>query len=465
MYKIIFNIIVLVIYNNIYAQQPSITQVYQNIEEGVDGHISICTDCRDVDLSDGLLYYSVHENKITQNRGNYRGKLLHGNTTLYFIDTEQKHFQANFDEGLINGQLKEWLSDGTLLREEQYIKGIKEGKQSYYTFGELNTEEIYQSGNHLSTNYFHPDVEGVDYSIEYINKRPTYSTEKITYNRSIEGNIIAKRKKYEKSDGVQYNFYDGDYEQQKPNGTTEIVGKYIMNRKEGRWVTHYDERVSGIKVYRDDYLISETFYQEGKPFTGTAIRYFSDGKTIRESISVKNGMRSGATEIRPMRKNVAIKSIEYTSGLPQYESYEIFLSKMEAYQTIQLEKQCDGRGTGLYVSRLYINEEYTVVEMSFINNTLRAESSVIYTPSAGEKNAFNLLIDENKIIPLIKTFRIANAPLQTPLPYGEILSFVLVFESLPQGTQSISLVEGEEAYTINEEGNYIYNWGCFDLKL
>ena len=91
-------------------------------------------------------YYWFKAQEIHQSRGDYEGKLLHGNYTTFYRSKNLKE-KGVFDKGLKNGEWKSWYPDGEIKEVSHWKEGQKHGTMATYDEeGNLLTLITYRKG-------------------------------------------------------------------------------------------------------------------------------------------------------------------------------------------------------------------------------------------------------------------------------------------------------------------------------
>jgi antitoxin component YwqK of YwqJK toxin-antitoxin module len=93
---------------------------------------SIYNDPISLDLSNALIYYSFHHERLFETQGGYTGALLHGKYEALFPD-KTLHSQGDFKMGIKNGEWKYWHQNGFLKLVEHWKKGYKSGDFAEYS--------------------------------------------------------------------------------------------------------------------------------------------------------------------------------------------------------------------------------------------------------------------------------------------------------------------------------------------
>ncbi len=429
------------------------------------GTVEVCVGCDNIKASEGRTYVGLANNKIEVAEGKLMGKPLHGKAVLFFKVNKKPYLKASFFGGQYHQQCKEWTEDGEAVMDANYNKGIKHGKVVNYVFGSVETEDVYDQGKLMAQTSFDPESKKPIKKVEIKNAQGDNRRTKVTYFGLRNQLQVDRAEKWSNGQLISA-YYDGAYLNKDLKGNLIEKGNYKMNEKVGTWERVYADGVKAIITYDRDKIKSEKFVKDGKPFTGTArFGLFSSrqNKLIdRITIEVKNGVRNGNTTfLWGKNKN----SIAYTNGkIAAKESLDNFLKGQKVLKEYTLNKQCDGRGKGLYVEKVLVTDKNTIVYCHY-RNILLTGGAGLGTPSAGQKDGFTMIdVDTKKVNKLKRTFFIQNDKVRRFVYYGEMINFVLVFDKLNDTTKTVSFVEGDEAY-VTQNGSDLYKWGCYDLKL
>lgn len=83
---------------------------------------------KQVPVNNELCYLWYNSNKITETRGGYDGRLLHGYYKSFYAANNQLKEYGQVKYGLKNGEWKYWYADGKLKEIITWKKGRKNGK-------------------------------------------------------------------------------------------------------------------------------------------------------------------------------------------------------------------------------------------------------------------------------------------------------------------------------------------------
>jgi antitoxin component YwqK of YwqJK toxin-antitoxin module len=394
--------------------------------------------------------------------GEIAGEVLHGKVFLFFKDSNNPFIEADYYLGQPHRTYKEWMSDGEPVTETEYKFGVKHGRSFTYNFGILEAVELFENGELTSVTFFDPEGQK-DRTIFYSSNQGTEKRIVITYFTNyglleVEGIESGNNKE------SKVMLYHGSYKKYGKDNKLLVEGNFNKNLKNGIWKRYYGDIIN-IQEYKNDNLISDFFEKEGKPFTGLITEDYVIGKRKTE-IEVKNGIREGKTTEYPLGKAEPRVTNFKKGGIIEKESFESFIAGQKVLAEMSLKSQCDGRGKGLYVDKIIQLENYTVLYMHFINLSLRGEGSTAFTAAPGTNDAFTFIDNESGVkFPLQKVYKLRTGNQRNSVTLGEIVDFVLVFKRIPDTVNSFTLIEGNEAYTINEDGRYSYHWGCYDLLI
>ena len=433
-------------------------QVPLNFEEYV-GYVEVCVSCPFVKAEEGREYTFFEKEQIQTKRGTYEGSLLHGRAFLSSKETSLPVLEAEYFLGQPHNSYQEWLSSGDPVIRTEYKYGIKHGKSISYVFGILESEEIFNEGVSESAIYYTTD--GLpNLKIEYQERHGLEKKIRTTYYTD-QGMVVAEGIQFGDKEAQQTTLYNGLYKKYDKSGKLLVKGNYVNNLKNGSWTYFYGEVVN-VKEYDNDQLVSETFIKNHEPFTGTATEFYSDGKPKLE-IAVQKGIRDGKTlEYAYDRKP---KVTSYKKGKVSGEdSFERFMKKQEVLSEQILKHQCDGRGTGLYVDKMQHTKKHTIVYMHIRNTAMRGETSYVFASAPGEDTSFTLINNQtDEKMGVQKVFQVYDQAYGNSLMHGEMLNFVLVFDRIPEKATNITLIEGNEAFTVSETGEEFFHWGCYDV--
>lgn len=425
------------------------------------GYVEVCKDCSFIRAEDDKEYTYLKDKEIVRRKGSYEGDLLQGRAFLFSKETNLPTLEAEFYLGQPHNIYKEWLSSGEPAAHTEYKFGVKNGKSFSYVFGVLESEETLKNGLSESVTYF--TTEGKpSIKIDYIDRHGLETKIKTTYYGE-QSLVEAEGIRLGDVQDRQITLYNGLFKRFDKKGKLLVKGNYVSNQKDGEW-TFFLGDVVNTRIYAKDKLASEKFTKNKQPFTGIVSESFSDGKPKLE-VAVKNGIREGKTLEYTKGKDRKPKVTLYKKGvIVGEEDLEAFMKKQTVLSEQLLKHECDNRGAGLYADKMQHTKDFTIVSMHFKNTGLPAESSIVFSFSPGNKTAFTLLdnLTNNKWA-VKKVFQLYNEEHGNSLLYGEMQSFVLVFDRIPETTKNITLMEGDEPYTISETGEATYHWGCYDV--
>lgn len=434
------------------------------------GTVEVCEGCKPVKALAERTYIGVENNELQVSEGIVKGQLLHGTAKLFFKSNKKPYLDASFFGGQYHKQCKEWTEDGEFVMNTEYSKGVKNGKSVNYVFGNVETEDTFANGRLKSTTYFDPESKKANYKIEILSTSGNTRRTKATYYGALN-TLEVERKEVVDNGQVVSVYYDGSFINKNKAPGQQLIekGTYKMNHKVGTWIRTYKDGVKATTEYDYDQIKSEKFTKDGKPFTGEAffVVYYPRLKKNKwqkyGKIQVKNGLRDGNSTVL-WGKNIAV--VKYTNGKPSVsKSFGAFLKGKKVIKEYTLSKQCDGRGKGLYVEKIQVTDQYTVVYCHYTNVILTSGAG-LGTPAPGQKDGFTMTdVKTKKVNKLKRTFFIQDDNARSFVYYGEMINFVLVFDKLDDVTKTVSFIEGEEAYVVNSDGSDLYKWGCYDLKL
>jgi antitoxin component YwqK of YwqJK toxin-antitoxin module len=197
----------------------------------------------------------------------FKDGIPNGSWKVYKYNKLAEEF--TYDNGILNGQNKEYYEDGSVKVSRNFVKGKPDGKfLRYSSNGKIESEINYKNGLQ--------DGPEIRYDSESnIRSQSNYAAGKTT------GKEIKNYEDYVQT--ANYNKegkYDGEYSEIYTNGNIKQKGKYINGKKDGTW--EYGKK-NGQKtrtdVYANDEKIKETLY-----YTDNTV------EVIRE---LKNGKKNG----------------------------------------------------------------------------------------------------------------------------------------------------------------------------
>ncbi|MCS6820811.1 MAG: hypothetical protein NZ551_02980 [Microscillaceae bacterium] len=461
MKRIISLLILMLWFSVAWGQYKSKSIVVKHDE--YEGSLEVCENCQDIKPQASKIYAYWDSNEVvTNSEGSFKGKLLHGKADLKYKEGGTPYLQAEFVKGEPNGNYKEWLPDGTLLKDENYLNGVKHGICKYYLFGKLETEELYDQGKLKTITYFSAETEKPERKVEYLQSDGNIKKSRAFYMSANSQTVEVEQLELWEGKELKTIYYDGKYKRYHKNGIKE-EGTYSKNERIGEWKQYYEDGVVATRKYENDRVVSEIFTKDGKNFSGVVIDKYISGK-LKSQYNVKDGLRHGPSLDSAGKKGYII---EYQNGKPTLENlnFDDFLKQVGTItKEYKLKKQCDGRGKGLYIDKIQLTDKYTIAYFHYVSQF--KGNSTIYTPKVGAKEAFTMQINDTKEVkPLVKHFYLLNDDRPKSMWFGEMFSFVLVFDKISPNTKNVSFIEGAEAYSVNAEGGYTHNWGCYDLEL
>lgn len=157
-------------------------------------------------------------------KGFYNGHLYSGIIFANHPNGKRK-YQSTFNEGVDNGEFKEWNEDGILIKISHYKQGKLHGKfNRYYSDGQKHFEVTYNNGE--------PNGEALEW----------YSNGQLKLRRIYEN-------------GVQ----NGSYTFWNSTGVKVLDGQMQNDERDGEWyeLDEYDNKTH-INIYRNGEIISST---------------------------------------------------------------------------------------------------------------------------------------------------------------------------------------------------------------
>lgn len=92
---------------------------------------------KDITVNNDMTYMWYGSQKITETKGGYEGKLIHGKYTVFYLNNQLKE-QGQIKYGLKNKEWKYWYPDGKLREVITWKNGVKNGSYSIYNdYGQL----------------------------------------------------------------------------------------------------------------------------------------------------------------------------------------------------------------------------------------------------------------------------------------------------------------------------------------
>jgi antitoxin component YwqK of YwqJK toxin-antitoxin module len=220
------------------------------------------------------IYYNEKGEKISQS--NYKNGKLNGPSTTYFANGSVCE-ELNYLDGQKEGAWKGFFENGKLKEEGQFSKNLLVGKVVYYhPSGEKSGLGKYEAGV-KSGEWFYYDENGI----------PTFS--------EVFRNGVPQSKRY----------FNGEFEEQFPNGTPKNKFQYKNGKKDGPFVEYHEtayyvlERVEAKDGYPEEVVQKlkglqkklEGNYKAGLE-EGLFIYYSKDGK-VEKKVNYSAGKATG----------------------------------------------------------------------------------------------------------------------------------------------------------------------------
>jgi antitoxin component YwqK of YwqJK toxin-antitoxin module len=146
--KIIITILFFSFFSMVYSQSNSKfdrIKIYVNSKDISIKATVISPNIEKIKIENDKSYFWYSNNQIFQTNGGYDGKLLDGEFTSYYHDTNLKE-KGNFKLGLKDGEWKSWHQNGKLNECIQWKKGHKNGLYKMFNNnGELILTTIYKN--------------------------------------------------------------------------------------------------------------------------------------------------------------------------------------------------------------------------------------------------------------------------------------------------------------------------------
>ncbi len=132
-----------VIYSTAFSQrpvEPTEMKTFNIIVNYEDYSVKtqMLKDPKKICVNNDLCYLWYNSNKITETKGGYDGKLLHGYYKSFYAFNNQLRESGQIKYGLKNKEWKYWYTDGKLREVITWKKGRKNGKYILYNdYGEI----------------------------------------------------------------------------------------------------------------------------------------------------------------------------------------------------------------------------------------------------------------------------------------------------------------------------------------
>ena len=81
---------------------------------------------KELNAGDLLQYFWYDTDKLKTKKGSYSGKLLHGDFNVFGLENNML-VDGSFNEGLQHGLWKRWTPSGDLVRQAEWKNGIRDG--------------------------------------------------------------------------------------------------------------------------------------------------------------------------------------------------------------------------------------------------------------------------------------------------------------------------------------------------
>lgn len=266
-----------------------------------------------INYGDGRMLFRQNNEDKTPLNGSHR--LIDGYHSEYILAEFKdgmyhgsfQHFKNNklleecrYKEGNMDGMYKYYYDDGQTVRSERtFIDGKVDGvSKTYYPNGKVETEKMYKLGveNGYDRRY---DNDGTLILDEYYKdgKRDGKWTEHLS------GNV---------GDVTRISFYknglpDGQWSETWKDGTPRRKSSYKEGKKEGVWIRYRkDGKPEKSTTYKNDEKNGEeiTYFTDGTPekssnylngkLDGVTKEFFFDSGKCKSEYTFKNGKREGA---------------------------------------------------------------------------------------------------------------------------------------------------------------------------
>ncbi len=299
----------------------------------------------------------------------------------------------------------------------------------------------------------HPDedslvfkVHGIDKSLSTVHKRPKKITERNVFLTFMSEDFISESEEVIKIMGnVRTSYSDGSYKLFDRDRNVRISGNYIRNRRDGEWIYYYSDSVRGIRQYKDGLLLEETFVDKNQePFEGLLTDFYPPNKK-NHAYEIKGGLRHGLS-IDYYSNDRPFREAKYKNGIPKEPEQNLtaLLNAGEIRKTFEVQEKFNGK-IYLILDKIVLTDQHTFVFCHYQNEFYSEISHGIRIKPPGAPHCFKLVdMYTNKDYQLLNSFNITTYEnTYTPVRIGELLSFVLVFEPIPEDIAQLSITSGQ----------------------
>lgn len=112
------------------AEDPSYRKIIINIGDSTM-HFAICPSSMEIKTKDQQLYHWYADNRIHKNKGNYSGRLIHGEVKTYDESGNLVEL-GEMKYGLKKGKWVEWHPNGEVKKVTRWKNGMKKGIQCHF---------------------------------------------------------------------------------------------------------------------------------------------------------------------------------------------------------------------------------------------------------------------------------------------------------------------------------------------
>lgn len=220
--------------------------------------------------------------------GNYASDEQTGVWRQYLIGSRQVWLESNYWNGMRQGKVTEYNGAGKIKSQAMFDKGII---QAVTMFDTLTKSPVFTYDNIRYRDeycYFTVKFNRNDTLFSY-----DFRIQKLFSGPEIEHVYFIADAEY--SPTVKH----GDVSIIDPKGRKSTIGSYEEDQKVKDWhYYYYDQGVEQISIFVAGDEQSDSFrkIEDGKPYSGTFVKFTKEGKT-RVKIKVKNGQRHGKTKI------------------------------------------------------------------------------------------------------------------------------------------------------------------------
>jgi len=276
------------------------------------------------DLKNGLYSYKDENGALL-----YEGQYLNGEKNgewleqINYIEGESTYATVNYTNGILDGEIKLYNSNNTMLLKGSYKQNKEDGEWSYYNDRNIVKKHTYNNGIlHGPTLYydelgalsvyekfFYGDLDSIAV-FDVLKPGTILLSHKILSKTGSQYSSRIKKFRGDTTEVKTQTIVDNDYSWDSEgvlNGSYSILlegkpvisGQYNNGVMEGKWSYFlYDQSVIAVSDYKNGNLQTEEFFDLSKvPFKGKVKLYALFSTTDYEAFSVKDGKRNGTTTI------------------------------------------------------------------------------------------------------------------------------------------------------------------------